>query len=79
MSADYRTEHFKGFQNNGYIHIVRAERNGEYPLGNLTFEELQELNDIFRQSNEDDEGEDDEGYDALDYVDNEDAEDNDNI
>jgi hypothetical protein len=52
MSADYGTKHFKGFQHDGYIHVVRKEEFGDYPLGNLTKEDMSELNEIFNQAEE---------------------------
>ena len=44
MSADFRTEHFKGWQHDGYVHVVRVDGDGqEYPLGDLTAAEVGEL------------------------------------
>jgi hypothetical protein len=48
MSADFRTEHFKGWQHDGYVHVARVDGDRqEYPLGDLTAEEVDELASMF--------------------------------
>jgi hypothetical protein len=48
MSADFRTEHFKGWQHDGYVHVARVDGDGqEYPLGDLTAGEVAELASMF--------------------------------
>ena len=44
MSADFRTEHFKGWQHDGYVHVARVDGDRqEYPLDDLTAGEVAEL------------------------------------
>ena len=48
MSADFRTEHFKGWQHDGYVHVARVDSDRqEYPLGDLTAGEVAELAGMF--------------------------------
>jgi hypothetical protein len=47
MSADYRTEHFKGYRHDGYIHVERVTRDGEYCVGDFSEEELTEILGMF--------------------------------
>jgi len=51
VSADFRTEHFKGWQHDGYVHVARVDAGGqEYPLGDLTAGEVAELASMFPAS-----------------------------
>jgi hypothetical protein len=48
MSADFHTKHFKGWQRDGYVHVVRVDSDGqEYALGDLTAGEVAELASMF--------------------------------
>jgi len=48
MSADFRTEHFKGWQHDGYVHVVTVDADGhEYQPANFTAAEVAELASMF--------------------------------
>lgn len=56
MSADFRTEHFKGWQHDGYVHVVNVSEDGtEWGPMNLTAGEVAELASMFEPYDDEDE------------------------
>lgn len=57
MSADYQTEHFKGYQHGDGVHFVyKADPtdtwSSESPVGTFTKDELKEMLSVFEESDE---------------------------